>query len=160
MITPWIQLAATLAQHGLSGLADRVRKSPGKVVQDIAAALSDPANTVPATPAAIETAIASDPEAIAKLAAVELEVFAAEEDSRAAAREAWSGSWVMGFTATFALAVLAIFGAALWYLANGEVRNPAEFGAQLKVLEYVLVAVVSFFFGSSVGSKRKGALDR
>lgn len=152
-MTPWIALAATLAEQGLPALAERFRKQPATVVREVADALGTPRQ-----PSAIEAALASDPAAIDKLAAIELDVFAAEEDSRRAAREAWGGTWVMGFTAAFATMVLGVFFWVLYQLAHGAIpsENAGAFQDQTKVLEYVIIAVVSFFFGSSVGSKING----
>ena len=157
MTTPWIGLAATLAQEGLPALAKALDKRPGTVVKGIAEALG-----TTRSPSAIEARLASDPAAIDKLAAYELDVFEAEEDSRRAAREAWSGSWVMVFTAMFAGGVLAVFFWVLHRLASGVIppENLDAFRDQTKVLEYVIVAVVSFFFGSSVGSKLRGRTEK
>lgn len=154
-MTPWIGLAATLAQEGLPALAKGLKTRPATVVKGIAEALG-----TPLSPAAIEARLASDPAAIDKLAAYELDVFEAEEDSRRAAREAWAGSWVMGFTALFAGGVLAVFFWTLHRLAEGVIpaENVAAFKDQTKVLEYVIVAVTGFFFGSSVSSKLKGRI--
>ncbi len=147
-MTPWIGLAATLAQEGLPTLAKALDKRPASVVKGIAEALG-----TTRSPSAIEARLASDPAAIDKLAAYELDVFEAEEDSRRAAREAWSGSWVMVFTAAFATLVLGVFFWTLLRLAEGAIpsENAQAFQDQTKVLEYVIIAVVSFFFGSSVG---------
>ena len=57
-MTPWVTLAATLAEHGLPALAERLRKRPGTVVRDVADALGTPRQ-----PSAIEAALASDPAA-------------------------------------------------------------------------------------------------
>lgn len=68
----------------------------------------------------------------------------------------------MVFTAMFAGGVLAVFFWVLHRLASGVIpaENLDAFRDQTKVLEYVIVAVVSFFFGSSVSSKLKGRTEK
>lgn len=154
---PWVQLAATLAQNGLPTLAKRIKSEPAKVIREAATAL-----TVAPTADAVETAIASDPEAIAKLAEVDLAAFEAAEGSRQAARDAWRGTWMMGFTAFFGFCVLAIFAWSHYRLTSGAIpaENLDQFVSSQRLLEYVLIAVVGFLFGSSVGSKLKGPMEK
>lgn len=150
---PWLGLAAQLADAGLPKLAAQVRKQPETVVREMASALE-----VAAAPGKLEAAVASDPDAIDKLAEIELTIFAAEEESRQSARDAWKGTYMMGFTAFFAFAVLLLFGLALWR-AGFDGKDAATYGRLLSTLENVLLIVVGFLFGSSVGSKLKGPMD-
>ena len=152
MISPWITIAATLASQGLPKLAERLKDKPMEVVKEVAVALG----TSP-SPKEIEVAIASDPEALEKLATIEIKYFDAEEESRQAARDAWVGTWFLKFAAGFSMFVLVMFAASLGITAFTKIppENADFFVRTVSTLENILMIIVGFIFGSSVGSKMK-----
>lgn len=153
----WSALAATLAKQGLSTIASSLQKGQLNVVKDIASAL----NTEP-TPESIEVAIASDPQAYDKLADVEIKMFNKEEESRVTARNAWVASWFLYFAAGFATLVLIYFGLSIYISAFHEIvsSNMDLYVRNQSTLENVLLIIVGFIFGSSVGSKIKPDIQK
>lgn len=146
-------LAGALARAGLGATATAVL-GPGAV-----AALGRVATvlkTAP-TPEAIEVALASDPDALAKLVPYEVELAKIAAADRADARKAFGGHW-MTWTLTLVLvAMWAIWRGVLVWAAAAHIPLDETFVANtLGTLDYLVIGAVSFWLGSSLGSAAKG----
>lgn len=149
-MTPWIALADVLLKQGLPVLAEKIRKQPLAIAADLGRALG-----APPSPGQIEDAIAADPQAVEKLAALEVQIYQMDAEDRAQARLLMANNvW----TGPLAISVVALFGVYSLLLLFVEIP-PGNKDAAMVVLGVLgtggFAGVMQFFFGSSLGSKIK-----